>query len=64
MHWTNKMKLAMELMKEACKERDNCGTCPFTRYCDLLENHDYDYGKPEWAEMLPFNFKIDDAEDK
>ena len=59
MYWIDKMKMAMELMKEACKERDNCCACPFTRYCDLLENNDH-YGEPEWAEMLPFNFKINE----
>lgn len=61
MNWIDKMKMAMELMKEACKNRTNCCICPFTRYCDLLENNDY-YGKLEWAEMLPFNFKIDKDE--
>ena len=58
MYWIEKMKKAMELMKEACKERTNCADCPFEKYCDLLEGEDWD------DEMLPFNFKINDMENK
>ena len=58
MRWTGKMKKAMELMKEACKERTNCFICPFEKYCDLLEGEEYS------SEMLPFNFKINDMENK
>ena len=56
MYWIEKMKNAMKLMKEACKERTNCADCLFEKYCDLLEGEEYN------SDMLPYNFKFDEDE--
>lgn len=40
MDFTVKIKVAMELLHEACKMNDewaNCSDCPFVDYCDALE---------------------------
>lgn len=50
MHWIEKMENAMKLMKEACKDRTDCGSCPFEKYCNLLEGEEYN------SKMLPYNF--------
>lgn len=43
MTWSEKMRLGMALMSEACVEADDedghsspCDTCPATRYCEVL----------------------------
>lgn len=41
MNWTDRMRIAMQAMKEACNENEDwfyCIECPFCKYCEVLES--------------------------
>lgn len=53
MDFTIKMKEAMTMLHEACKANENwadCRFCPFSKYCDALE--EAGFGTPDEEDFL------------
>lgn len=51
MNWDEKIKEGMKLLKEGCSEQTEwrkCYDCPFSTFCELMEENNYEIPSEEF----------------